>query len=146
MKVLLLDDVKGQGKKGQIVNVSDGYARNFLFPKKLAVVADEKVMAEVKAKEAAREYKAAEELKAAKALIAKLSGVTVKIKASAGADGRLYGAITSKDVAEHLEKDHGIVLDKRKLSVDAIKAYGLYTVEYRHSAELVAKFSLAVHQ
>ena len=104
MKVLLLADVKGKGKKDQIINVSDGYARNFLFPKKLAVEADAKAMADAKNKEEARLFKIEQDKAAARELATKLQAVTVKIKASAGADGRLYGSITTSDVAEELKK------------------------------------------
>ena len=110
MKVLLLQDVKGQGKKDQIVDVSDGYARNFLFPKKLAVVADNKAINEVKNKEASKQYKIETEKAAARAIAAKLSEVVVKISVNAGADGRLYGSITSKDIAEALSKQHGVTV------------------------------------
>ena len=115
MKVLLLADVKGQGKKDQIVEVSDGYARNFLFPKKLAVVADNKAMSEAKSKEEAKQYKLSEEKKAARALAEKLGALTVVVTASSGADGRLYGSITAKDIAEKLSAQHKIEIDKRKL-------------------------------
>ena len=115
MKVLLLADVKGQGKKDQIVEVSDGYARNFLFPKKLAVIADAKVMSETKSKEEAKQFKLKEEKSAAKALADKLGTLTVKITASSGGDGRLYGSITSKDIAEKLKEQYNIEGDKRKL-------------------------------
>ena len=127
MKVLLLADVKGQGKKDQIVEVSDGYARNFLFPKKLAVVADAKVLSETKSKEEAKQFRLKEEKAAAVALAAKLSALTVKITASSGGDGRLYGSITSKDIAEKLKEQHKIEIDKRKLVLaENIKAYGTY--------------------
>ena len=98
MKVLLLQDVKGQGKKDQIIDVSDGYARNFLFPKKLAVIADNKAMNEVKNKEASKQYKIETEKAAAKEIAEKLAGTVVKISVNAAADGRLYGSITSKDL------------------------------------------------
>ena len=100
MKVLLLADVKGKGKKDQIVNVSDGYARNFLFPKKLAVEADAKALADAKSKEEAKEYKIEQDKAAARELAKKLEGTVVKIKATAGADGRLYGSITTADIAQ----------------------------------------------
>ena len=115
MKVLLLADVKGQGKKDQIVEVSDGYARNFLFPKKLAVVADAKVMSENKSKEEAKQFRLKEEKAAAKALADKLGTLTVTINASSGVDGRLYGSVTSKDIAEKLMQQHKIEIDKRKI-------------------------------
>ena len=147
MKVLLLADVKGQGKKDQIVEVSDGYARNFLFPKKLAVVADAKVMSESKSKEEARQFKLKEEKAAAKALADKLSALTVKISASSGGDGRLYGSITSKDIAEKLKEQHKIELDKRKLVLqDNIKAYGTYEVDVKVYPEISAKLKVTVSE
>ena len=145
MKVLLLADVKGQGKKDQIVEVSDGYARNFLFPKKLAVVADAKVLSETKSKEEAKQYKLREEKAAAKALADKLATLTVHITASSGGDGRLYGSITSKDIAEALSKQYGITIDKRKIVMpDPIKAYGTYNFDVRLYPEIVGKVKVTV--
>ena len=147
MKVLLLADVKGQGKKDQIVEVSDGYARNFLFPKKLAVAADNKVMSEAKSKEEAKQFKLKEEKAAAKALAEKLATLTVKITASSGADGRLYGSVTSKDIAEALLKQHKIELDKRKLVLsENIKSYGTYEIEVKVYPEISAKMKVSVAQ
>ena len=147
MKVLLLADVKGQGKKDQIVEVSDGYARNFLFPKKLAVLADAKVMSESKSKEEAKQFKLKEEKAAAKALAEKLATLTVKITASSGGDGRLYGSITSKDIAEKLKEQHKIEIDKRKLVLnDNIKSYGTYEVEVKVYPEISAKLKVTVSE
>ncbi|MBO5195485.1 MAG: 50S ribosomal protein L9 [Clostridia bacterium] len=147
MKVLLLADVKGKGKKDQIINVSDGYARNFLFPKKLAVEADAKAMADAKNKEEARLFKIEQDKAAARELATKLQAVTVKIKASAGADGRLYGSITTSDVAEELKKQHGIEIDRRKISSDgAIKAFGSYTLDVKLYPEIQGKINLIVCQ
>ena len=145
MKVLLLADVKGKGKKDQIINVSDGYARNFLFPKKLAVEADAKAMADAKNKEEARLYKIEQDKAAAREMAAKLQAVTVKIKASAGADGRLYGSITTSDVAEELKKQHGLEVDRRKIvSEGAIKAFGSYTLDVKLYPEIQGKINLIV--
>ena len=145
MKVLLLQDVKGQGKKDQIVDVSDGYARNFPFPKKLAVVADNKALNEVKNKEASKQYKIETEKAAANAIAAKLAEVVVKISVNAGADGRLYGSITSKDIAEALAKQHGVTVDKRKIVMpDPIKAYGTYNFDVRLYPEIVGKVKVTV--
>lgn len=145
MKVLLLQDVKGQGKKDQIIDVSDGYARNFLFPKKLAVVADNKAINEVKNKEASKQYKIETEKAAARAIAAKLSEVVVKISVNAGADGRLYGSITSKDIAEALSKQHGVTVDKRKIVMpDPIKAYGTYNFDVRLYPEIVGSVKVTV--
>jgi large subunit ribosomal protein L9 len=145
MKVLLLADVKGQGKKDQIVEVSDGYARNFLLPKKLAIPADAKVMSEARSKEEARQYKLAEEKKAALALAEKLTSLIVIIKASSGADGRLYGSVTSKDIAEQLMAQHKIEIDKRKISLpENIKSYGTYNVDVKVYPEISAKLKVTV--
>ena len=145
MKVLLLADVKGQGKKDQIVEVSDGYARNFLFPKKLAVVADAKVMSETKSKEEAKQFRLKEEKAAAKALVDKLGTLTVRITASSGGDGRLYGSITSKDIAEKLREQYNIEIDKRKLVLsENIKSYGTYDVEVKVYPEISATLKVTV--
>ena len=145
MKVLLLADVKGQGKKDQIVEVSDGYARNFLFPKKLAVVADNKVMSEAKSKEESKQFRLKEEKAQAKALAEKLSQITVKIIASSGSDSRLYGSVTTKDIAEALMKQHKIEIDKRKLTLpENIKTYGTYQVEVKVYPEISTKLKVTV--
>ena len=145
MKVLLLADVKGQGKKDQIVEVSDGYARNFLFPKKLAVFADAKVMSETKSKEEAKQFRLKEEKAAAKALADKLGTLAVRITASSGGDGRLYGSITSKDIAEKLKEQYNIEIDKRKLVLsENIKSYGTYDVEVKVYPEISAKLKVTV--
>ncbi len=145
MKVLLLADVKGQGKKDQIVEVSDGYARNFLFPKKLAVAADAKVMSEAKSKEESKQFRLKEEKAAAKALAEKLVTLTVKIPASSGADGRLYGSVTTKDISEALAAQHKIDIDKRKMALaENIKAYGTYNVEVKVYPEVNATLKVVV--
>lgn len=145
MKVLLLQDVKGQGKKDQIIEVSDGYARNFLFPKKLAVVADNKALNEAKNKEASKQYKIETEKKNAQEIASKLAQVVVKFAVNAGTDGRLYGSITSKDIAEALDKQHGIKLDKRKIVMpDPIKAYGTYNFDVRLYPEIVGNVKVTV--
>ena len=147
MKVILLKDVKGQGKKDQVVEVSDGYARNFLFPKKLAIVADAKATNELKGKEESRQHKIDEERRAANELAEKLAATTLKVKAASGADGRLYGAVTSKDIAEKLEADFGIKVDKRKINLsDPIKTHGTYSIEVKLYAEISGKFTVVVHE
>lgn len=145
MKVVLLADVKGQGKKNDVINVSDGYARNFLLPRKLAIEADAKVMNEIKGREASIKHKIEVETGEAKALAAKLDTILVKIPASSGADGRLYGSITSKDIAEHLEKDYGITVDKRKIQLsDPIRAYGKYDLDVKLYTDIVGKVHVLV--
>ena len=145
MKVVLLQDVKGQGKKGELVNVSDGYARNFLFPKKLAAVADAAVMNELKGKEDARLHKIEVDKQNAHDTAAKLQTVVVKLTASAGADGRIYGSVTAKDIEEAMKKQHGIEIDRRKMVLDhPIRSYGSYTVDAKLYTEVIAKINVLV--
>lgn len=145
MKVVLLADVKGQGKKNDIVEVSDGYARNFLFPKKLAVAADATILNNIKNKEAAQKHRVEVETKEARDLAARLDTLLVKIPASAGADDRLYGSVTSKDIAEHLEKDYGIKVDKRNIRLaDPIRAFGNYDLDVKLYADIVGKIHVLV--
>ena len=146
MKVVLLCDVKGQGKKDQIIDVSDGYARNFLFPQKKAIAADAKATSELKSKEEAKQFRISEDRKAAEALAAKIKEVTIDIKMEHGADGRLYGSVTAKDIADELKKIIGTEVDKRKIVLkDNIKAYGNYSVEIKLYADVSAKFTVSVH-
>lgn len=145
MKVLLLQDVKALGKKGEVVNTSDGYARNFLFPKKLAVEAGAQVMSEVKSKADAKRHQIEVETQNAKDVANKLSGVVVIIKATAGADGKLYGSVTSKDIADQLSAQHGIDVDKRKITLpDAIKSFGKYTADVKLYTEVSGKINIVV--
>lgn len=147
MKVILLCDVKGQGKKDQIVEVSDGYARNFLFPQKKAVPADAKATSELKSKEEAKQFRISEDRKAAAALAEKIKETEIDIVMEHGADGRLYGSVTAKDIAEALGKKLGIEADKRKIQLkETIKAYGKYDVEIKILADISAKFVVHVHQ
>ena len=145
MKVSLLADVKGQGKKNDVIEVSDGYGKNFLIPRKLAKVADAQSLNDVKVKEEARLYRIATEKKEAQALAEKLKTLQVKIPASGGGDGRLYGSITSKDITDRLQADHGITIDKRKLVMnDPIKSYGKYEVEVKLYTEVTGKIFVLV--
>ena len=145
MKVVLLADVKGQGKKNDVINVSDGYARNFLLPRKLAVEADAKVLNEIKGREDSIKHKIEVETAEAKAIAAKMDTILVKITASSGADGRLYGSITAKDIAEHLAKDHGITVDKRKIQLsDPIRAYGKFDLDVKLYTDVTAKVHVLV--
>ena len=146
MKVILTQDVKGQGKKDQIINVSDGYARNFLFPKKKAIPADAKATSDLRSKEEAKQFRISEDRKAAQTLADKIKDVTVEIKMEHGQDGRLYGSVTAKDIADELKKAIGTDVDKRKIVMkEAIKAYGNYTVELKLLADISAKFTVRVH-
>ena len=144
MKVVLLADVKGQGKKDEIINLSEGHARNFLFPKKLAIVADNKILNEIKGKEEKRLRQIELEKAAALETKAKLESVQVIIKVSAGEGDRLYGAVTAKDIADALLAQHGIEVDKRKIVTDAIKAFGSYTPEIKLFPEITGKINVIV--
>lgn len=144
MKVILLQDVKGQGKKGQLVNVSDGYARNFLFSKNLAKEANEAAMAEFNSKAAAATYHYEQDKAAAKALAQKIDGTKVEIKAKAGANGKLFGSITSKEIATELNKLLGTSIDKKKLTVADIKNYGEYTATVKLFTDISATFTVVV--
>lgn len=145
MKVILTKDVKAQGKKGQLIDVSDGYAKNFLIPKGLAILAGAKEINELKNRESAEKFKIETEKKEAKALAEKLEGIVVKVTATAGAEGKLYGSVTSMEIADILSKEHGITIDKRKIVMnDTIKAFGSYTFDVKLYAEVSGKLNVIV--
>lgn len=144
MKVVLLADVKGKGKKGELCQVSDGYARNFLFPKKLAIEADSAAMSELKSREQSREHHKAEELAAAKALAEKLNGKEVTVKAKAGSAGKLFGSVTSKEIAAEIKNVFGIEIDRKKMQVADIKNFGEYSAEIKLYTGISAKLTVKV--
>lgn len=144
MKVILVKDVKGKGKKDQILDVPDGYARNFLFPQKLAIPADAKAQNDLKGKEDSRRYKIEEERKAATETANRLKDLTLTIHAPSSPDGRLYGAVTAKDVAAELEKQNGVVIDRRKMEVETIKTHGTYHATVKLYADISATFTVEV--
>lgn len=146
MKVVLLQDVKDIGKKDQVVNVSDGYARNFLLPRKLAKEATAAAMSDVKAKESARAHHKQEEIKAANELKAMLNGKEVTIKAKAGKEGKLFGAVTSKDVAAAIKAQHKIEIDKKKIVMKDIKTFSRVDVEIKIYPEIQAKITVNVEE
>jgi large subunit ribosomal protein L9 len=137
MKVILQQDVKGQGKKGQVVNVADGYARNFLLPKKLAVPATTENMNDMKVKEKARLKKLEAEKTEALESAKKLEGVLVRVTAKAGSAGKLFGAVTAKEIADALYEQHGIAVEKNKIVLDEhIKNYGSYEIRCKLGNEV----------
>ena len=145
MKVILLKDVKGTGKKGEVKEVSDGYARNFLLPKKMAVVADNTAVKELNEKNKAAENKAQKEYEAAVELGKKMEEMNIVIYSKAGDGGRLFGSITSKDIAEQLKKQHDIVIDKRKVLLnEPIRALGSTNVEIKIHQKVVTKIRVDV--
>ena len=145
MKVLLLNDVKGQGKKGEVINVSDGYARNFLFPKKLACEVDAAVLNDIKNKEAAKKRREELERQAAVDTAKKFESIVVKIFMAAGADNKFFGSVTNKEIAEELKKQFKIDVDKRKITLDNdIKAFGTYKAEIKLYTGISATISVQV--
>ena len=145
MKVILLEDIKGVGKKDQIIDTADGYARNFLLPKGLAKEADASSLAELAAKEQSRQFKVETEKQAARDICAKLENIKVKVVKSGGSDGRLYGSVTTKEIATILETEHGIELDKRKIdSGGDIKTHGTYTMTVKFYPDIVGKINVQV--
>ncbi len=144
MKVLLKQDVKNLGKKGEVVNTSDGYARNYLFPKGLAGEANAQVMAELKSKEAAEKRRIELEKAAAVESARELSGKTIKIKANAGQGGKLFGSVTPKEVAAAIQEQFGIEADKRKITMEDIKAYGTFEVEVKLNHGVTANIYVCV--
>ncbi|MGL5313030.1 MAG: 50S ribosomal protein L9 [Peptostreptococcaceae bacterium] len=147
MKVILLKDVKGTGKKGEVKEVSEGYARNFLLPKKMAVVADNTSMKELNEKNKSQEIKAQKEYEAAVEQGKKMEEMNVVIYSKSGDGGRLFGSITSKDIAEQLKKQHSIEVDKRKILLDEpIRVLGSRFVEIKIHQKVVTKIRVDVKE
>ena len=146
MKVILQQDVKSLGKKGDLVNASDGYARNFLFPKGLAIEANSSAMNDFNNKEASKKFHKAEEIKAAKTDADKLDGKTFKLKAKAGANGKLFGSVTSKDVSKQIKEELGIDVDKRKIVMPDVKAFGTVQAEIKVYQGISAKIFVQVSE
>lgn len=145
MKVVLLKDVKDLGKKDHAVNVSDGYARNFLFPRGLAVEASEGKMREVVDKKNSLDNKKQIELNSAKELASKLNKITVTLQTKSGDNGKLFGSITSKDIADAVKSQHNILIDKKKIVLpDAIKTIGEHHVDVKVYPEVSAKITVKI--
>ena len=140
MNVILKQDVKGLGKKGEMVKTSDGYARNFLFPRGLAMEANKQAMSELKNRQEAENYRIATETAKAKEAAAKLEGKTLKLTAN----GRLFGSVTSKEIAELIAKEFGIQVDKRKIVVEDIKNFGTFPAEIKLYNGVTAKLYVMV--
>jgi len=132
MKVILLDNIKGVGKKDEVINASDGYARNFLLPKKLAVEANSANMNKLKAKQDSNQYRKNVEKEEAQKIAEKLKGILLKISVKAGENGKIFGSITSKEIAENLKSQYQIEVDKKKIELkEPIKTLGIFTVQIR---------------
>ena len=147
MKVILLQDVKGSGKKGDLINAADGYARNFLIPKGLAMEATAGAINNKKVQDAAKAHHAQVELDEAKRICGELQGKTVTVTAKAGKEGRLFGAVTAKEVAAALNEQFGAAVEKRKVSLPAeIKAFGTFEFELKLRTGVVAKMKVMVKE
>ena len=145
MKVIFTTDVKGQGKKGEMKEVSDGYGRNYLLPRKLAVEASADALNTLKLQEKAKAAQLAAEKAAAAEAAKQLESVVVQVRAKAGAGGKLFGAVTSKEISEALQQQHGIRIDSKKIvQAEPIKAYGSYEVKCRFGYEISGTIHLLV--
>lgn len=145
MKVVLKQDVRNLGKKGELVETSDGYARNFLFPRNLAAEADNKAMNELKNAESSKQFKIDTQIKQATASKNKLEGQVFKMTAKAGSNGRLFGSVTSKEIAQEIKKQYAISVDKRKVTLDTdIKAFGTYNATVKLCNGIVANIKVQV--
>ena len=145
MKVVLLQDVKGSGKKGELVNVSDGYARNFLFPRNLAKEANSQAMNELKNAEESKKYKVEQQKAQANEAKTKLESKTIVIHAKAGNNGKLFGSITPKAIANEIKQRFGLTVDKRKITITGeIKQYGKYDCEVKLYTGISAKIVVEV--
>lgn len=145
MKVILLDNIKGVGKKDQIINASDGYARNFLFPKKLAVEANNENLAKLKSQNESKAFKKETEKKEAQQIAEKIDKITLKITVKAGENGKIFGGVTAKEIAESLKKEHNIEIDKKKVLLsETIKNIGTFTVDIKLYEGITAKLRLNI--
>ena len=132
MKVILLADIKGVGKKDQVINAADGYARNYLLPKKLAVEANTENMSKLKSKNDSKQFKKDTEKKEAEETAKKLKGIMLKIKVKAGENGKIFGGVTAKEISEGLKQNYKIEVDKKKIILnEAIKTLGTFDVEIK---------------
>ena len=147
MKVILLQDVKGKGKKGQMLEVSDGYARNFMLPKKMAIEATPDAINTMRMNDKATQERIAKEKAEALAISKQLRELTVTVVAKGGGNGRLFGSVTNAEIADALEKKTGIKLDKRKIVIsDAIKNVGTYTVTCKLGYEITAPLTVKIEE
>lgn len=145
MKVILLDNIKGVGKKDQIINAADGYARNYLLPKKLAVEANNENMSKLKAKEDSNKYKKDLEKQEAENIAKKLKNIVLTITVKAGDNGKIFGGVTSKEISEELNKQHKIAIDKKKINMQqTIKTLGVFNVEIKLFEGVIGKLKVEV--
>ena len=145
MKVILKADIKGVGKKDQIINASDGYARNFLFPKNLAVEANAENMNKLKAKQDSIQYQKNQEKEQAKQIAEKMKRISLRIEVKAGENGKIFGGVSAKEIAQELEKQHNIIIDKKKIDLkETIKTLGVQTVNIKLFEGIIGKLKVDV--
>ena len=145
MKVILKADIKGVGKKDEVINASDGYARNFLFPKNLAVEANAENMSKLKAKQDSNAFKKSQEKEEAQKIADKLSKILMKVQVKAGENGKIFGGVSSKEIAENLEKQYNIKVDKKKIDLkETIKTLGMFTIEIKLYEGVIGKLKIDV--
>lgn len=144
MKVILLENIKGVGKKDEIINASDGYARNFLFPKKLAVEANKGNLGNLKAKQDSNQYKRNQEKEAAEEIAKKLKDIVLKIKVKAGENGKIFGGVTAKEISESLKEQYDILIDKKKIVLkETIKTLGTTNVDIKLFEGVIANLKVS---
>lgn len=145
MKVILKADIKGVGKKDEVINASDGYARNFLFPKNLAVEANAENMSKLKAKQDSNAFKKSQEKEEAERIAEKLSKIQLRIKVKSGSNGKIFGGVSSKEIAENLEKQYQIKVDKKKIDLkETIKTLGMITVDIKLFEGVIGKVKVDI--
>lgn len=145
MKVILKQDIKGVGKKDQVINASDGYVRNFLFPKNMAVEANAENMSKLKAKQDSKAFKKSQEKEEAEKIAKKISEITLKIPVKSGENGKIFGGVSSKEIAEVLEKQHNIIVDKKKIDLkEAIKNLGSRRVDIKLYEGVIANLKIDI--
>ena len=145
MKVILLENIKGVGKKDEVINAADGYARNYLLPKKLAIPADTGNMNNLKAKQASNEFRKGEEKKEAEEIAKKLKGILLKIQVKSGENGKIFGGVTSKEIAEELKKQYKIDIDKKKIMLEqTIKTIGVFNIDIKLFEGVIGKLKVNI--
>lgn len=145
MKVILLENVKGVGKKDEIINANDGYARNFLFPKNLAIEANSTNLSKLKSKQDSASFKKSEEKKIAEEMKEKLSKIVLKINVKAGENGKIFGGVTAKEISEQLKKQYNYNIDKKKIDIkETIKTIGMFTIDLKLFEGVVGKLKIHI--
>lgn len=145
MKVILLENVKGVGKKDEIINANDGYARNFLFPKNLAIEANSTNLSKLKSKQDSASFKKSEEKKNAEEMKEKLSKIVLKINVKAGENGKIFGGVTAKEISEQLKKQYNYNIDKKKIDIkETIKTVGMFTIDLKLFEGVVGKLKIHI--